>query len=115
MYRTDSGCRAAPISWHLSGGLGAIDSSPRMFSLETIVYPQNADVSYTYYGGSSLRAKVIDSAGTSKYAYNLLRQMSAYTAPQPANRTVTYTYNALGEKTTAWLKDVKNGSSLRLQ
>ncbi len=95
-------------------------------SLETISYPGTADVSYTYYGGSSLRAKVteLDGPKTSKYAYNLLRQMSTYTAPQPSNRTVAYTYNALGQKTSetyggmtinyhyfanGWLKDVKRG------
>ncbi len=58
--------------------------------------------------------------------FSLSRQLSTYTAPQPSNRTVAYTYNALGQKTSevyggftinyecfanGWLKDVKNGGN----
>ncbi len=114
LYKYDSMNRVINAYYNYTGGF------------DPIVYPQNSDVSYTFYGGSGLMANVVDSAGTSKYAYNLLRQMSAYTAPQPSNRTVTYTYNALGQKITAgyggmtitydyfangWLKDVKKGAN----
>jgi len=37
----------------------------RAGSLESIVYPQDADVSYTYHGVSRLRATTTDSVGTS--------------------------------------------------
>ncbi len=64
-------------------------------------YPQQADVSYTYYGGSSLKQTMVDSTGTSQYEYDIQGRLMSYTPPVPSQHdAVEYTYNNLGQKTS---------------
>ena len=83
-----------------------------------------ADVTYTYYGGSSLKHEMTTAGvGTSHYDYDIQGRLTSYTPPVPSGHdAVEYTYNNLGQKTSVesgdydveydyyangWLKDVK--------
>ena len=97
----------------------------RLWGQATPTYPQTSDVSYTYDGGSRLRATMVDASGTSQYQYDERDRLVQYKPPKPAGHDwIMYEYNNLDQKTSVnnewnvteysyyangWLKQVTYG------